>query len=329
MAQPGVRVLEESEMPIWDALAAGSVQGTVFHSSDWLLANAALLDQTLVFLGCFEEGELIGGCPLLLSNPYNALKVASSTAISIPYGGMVISGLENSKQRRRELHSTKVTVSILEYIVSEKFDYVNLVNSPGFQDIRPFTREGWSPKVYYTYMLPLEGDILKNTSKDVRQKVRKAQKLGIQSAREFDPGMFWDLMVRTFVKQGKKPPFSKGHLAGLLNLIKEKGIGDMWVARTSAGEVAAAEVFLWDQKMAHGWTAASAEEHLSTGAVSLLLYDIFTDLKDRNHPMINLMSGNTTQLSSFISSFNPLLVPYYGVEFTGLKYSILKRMKGR
>jgi len=115
-----------------------------------------------------------------------------------------------------------------------------------------------SPVVYYTYILPLHDDIFKTVSKDVRQNIRKAQKQGISSTRKFDPGIFWDLMVRTFEKQGKQTPVSERHLAGMLAMIQEKGIGEMRVASTSSGEMAAAEVTVWDAKMAHSWSAAAA-----------------------------------------------------------------------
>lgn len=38
------------------------------------------------------------------------------------------------------------------------------------------------------------------------------------------------------------------------------------------------------------------------------------DLKSRDFKEINLMAANTPHLTKFISSFNPVLVPYYKVE---------------
>lgn len=91
MRQLEVRVLGDAEFKEWDALVADSAQGTVFHTSDWLVGNALLLDQGLILLGCYDGEGLIGGCPLYLSRPYRFLHVASSKAVSTPYGGMVIS----------------------------------------------------------------------------------------------------------------------------------------------------------------------------------------------------------------------------------------------
>jgi len=59
----------------------------------------------------------------------------------------------------------------------------------------------------------------------------------------------------------------------MLAMIEEKGIGEMRIASTPSGEIAAAEVTVWDAKMAHSWSAAAAPEHLSTGAASLPCYD--------------------------------------------------------
>ncbi|MBT0732277.1 GNAT family N-acetyltransferase [Methanoculleus bourgensis] len=327
MLQLEVRELEGAELRAWDMLVAGSAQGTVFHTSDWLVKNASLQSQDLVLLGCYEGEELIGGCPLYLSRPYNLLRLASSTAALTPYGGVVVTEIERAKQRRKEVHVNRIIAALLEYIAQLEFDYVNLVNSPGLTDIRAFTRRGWNPVVYYTYILPLHDDIFKTVSKDVRQNIRKAQKQGISSTRKFDPGIFWDLMVRTFEKQGKQTPVSERHLAGMLAMIQEKGIGEMRVASTSSGEMAAAEVTVWDAKMAHSWSAAAAPEHLPTGAASLLCHDTFTSLKERGFSAINLMAGNLPHLSTFISGFNPGLVPYYGVDHTRLRYRILKRLR--
>ena len=67
-------------------------------------------------------------------------------------------------------------------------------------------------------------------------------------------------------------------------------------------------------KKAYRWSAASHTEFKDTGATSLLLYEIFQDLKNRGFKEINLMAANTPHLAKFISSFNPELVAYYSVD---------------
>jgi hypothetical protein len=329
MARTEVRALESGELTAWDELVAGSPQGTVFHTSDWLQQTASSLNRTLVILGCYEDETLIGGCPLLLSNPYRLLKIASSAALLAPYGGVVIAGVESTNQRKKESHADKVVESVRNHIVRERFDYVDLVNSPGFTDIRDFTRDGWDAKVYYTYMLPADGDLFNRITKNARNSIRKAQRQGITATEHFDAEVYWALTVNTFERQHSQPPFSKKHLLSLLETIREKNLGEMWVAMTPSGEIIAAEVMVCDQKTAHRWSAASSEEHLSTGATSLLLSEIITHFAGRSCSSVNLMGGNMARLSAFVSSFNPDLVPYYGVELSGPRYNIINGLNNR
>ncbi|WP_292519987.1 GNAT family N-acetyltransferase [Methanoculleus sp.] len=329
MTQIEVNELKTDELAAWDELVSNSVQGTVFHTSDWLLKTASSLNQTPVILGCYEDQTLVGGCSLLLSNPYKLLKIASSAALFAPYGGVVVTDIESTKRRERELHTDNIITSIRNYIARERFDHVNLVNSPGFQDIRGFTRNGWDARVYYTYMLPVHENIFDHISKNARRSIRKAQKLGVTATEHFDPEIYWKLCVNTFQKQNSRPPFTKRHLMNMLEMIQKKDLGEMWVARTSSGEVAAAEVIVYDSKTAHRWSAASSEEHLNTGATSLLLGEVIAHLVDRNYPSINLMAGNVVHLSAFIASFNPDLIPYYGVEQSRARYSIMSRLSNR
>ncbi|MDV2481665.1 GNAT family N-acetyltransferase [Methanoculleus sp. Wushi-C6] len=328
MDRTEVRVLDIDEYPAWDALVATSPQGTVFHTSGWLVRTAGSLNQALAILGCYEDDTLIGGCPLLLSNPYKMLRMAMSAALLAPYGGVVTAGTESTKQRERELHTDRVVAAIRDHIIGERFDHVNLVNSPGLGDIRGFTRNGWEAKVYYTYVLPVNSGVFERISKNARRSIRKAEKLGIVAAEHFDPEGYWTLTENTFSKQNSQPPFSRQHLMSLLEIVREKDLGEMWVARTPSDEIAAAEIIVRDEKAVHRWSAASAEEHLNTGAASLLLGEIAASCADRNCSSLNLMAGNRAHLSTFIASFNPDLVPYYGVERCGIRFRLLRGIKG-
>lgn len=330
MAWIEVRVLEPDELTAWDEVVAGSLQGTVFHTSDWLQETASSLNRRLVILGCYEDEVLIGGCPLLLSNPYGLLRIASSAAMLAPYGGMVIAGVESTNKRKRESYGGKVVESVRDHIVRERFDSVDLVNSPAFTDIRGFTRGGWGATVYYTHMLPADGeDLFDRITKNTRNSIRKAQRQGITVTEHFDAEVYWALTMDTFKRQHMNPPFSRQHLLSLLETIQRKNLGEMWVAMTPSGEIIAAEVVVCDKKTAHRWSAASLEEHLSTGATSLLLSEVITHFAGGSCSSVNLMGGNMARLSAFVSGFNPDLVPYYGVELSGTRYRIVDRLNNR
>jgi hypothetical protein len=85
----------------------------------------------------------------------------------------------------------------------------------------------------------------------------------------------------------------------------------MLAAKTMEGEVAVAEIIVWDHRQAFSWTAGSDIRFLNSGASSLIMNYYFNLLKDKGIPKMNIMMANIPQLSSFATSFNPILVPSY------------------
>ena len=327
MTDVEVREVRTDEFPAWDKLAACSPHGTVFHRSDWITTCAALSHRVPLLIGYFEDGRLAGGCSLYVAKKHGLLSFCRSTAPTTPYGGYVLHENLGTRVRDREARSRAVVLAIADEIARRNFTQVRIVSAPAFQDLRPLTWNGWTSQVYYTYTLPLVEEIGSTFSKKTRNTIRKAEKNEIRVRKDFDPRVFWELSLMTYRKQDLEPPFSRAFLTGMLDLIVEKNLGEMWIAETPSGEPASAEVVVWDDRKAHRWQAASDAAHRGTGATSLLLSEIVQDLWRRGFGEINLMAGNTPQLSRFVSGFNTVLVPYYGVERTGFLSDVTRSFK--
>lgn len=322
MSKSETRILYEDEYSEWEDLVNGSPQSTVFHKGVWISTCAKLLNKRVLILGNFHNDVLMGGCHIYVNRSI-ALKTASTNLSLIPYGGFLLQHSESTKVREKERKLYSVCSSISQNIRSMKFDNIKIINSPAIQDVRPLIWNGWSPNIYYTYMLPLTVDIEKEISKDIRWAIRKAEREGIRIKKAYDPDLYWNLNIDTYEKQDMAPPFSQGYLKGMMDMIMENGLGEMWIAETETGEVASAEFLIWDEQRAHRWSAVSSSKFKEKGATSLLLFEIFRDLKQRGFEKINLMAGNTPNLTMFISSFNPSLVPYFGVTSSSMKYKLL------
>jgi hypothetical protein len=239
-----------------------------------------------------------------------------------PYGGVVLAQSPSSKVREREQIFRNIVKSLFDAFDNEHFDHIQITNSPDFVDARPFIWNGWDSKIHYAYYFNLENDIEKSISKKVRNSIRKAIKNNIAIKRLNDYSIFYKLFSMTFKRQNLKLPVTKEFLEKMIDLLKTKNAGEMWIAETSSGEVASAEIVIWDTKRAYRWSAASHANFKDTGATSLLLYEIFQDLKNRGFKEINLMAANTPHLAKFISSFNPKLVPYFAVVKSSVKYKV-------
>lgn len=314
-----VRELKREEYKIWDVLVESSPHGTIFHNSDWLTTCSELLNKKLKIYGCFENEELVSGCSLYVYKS-KFFKMASSIIKMTPYGGVVLAQSPSSKIREREQAYSNIIKSLCNIFDKEHFDSIQLTNSPDLIDVRPFTWNGWDSKVYYAYYLDLDDDVEKGFSKNARRTIRGAIKNNISVKKlskddvERDFLQYYDLFKITYLRQGIQLSVSKEFLKNMIDMLYDQRKGEMWIAKDSSGEMTAAEVNVVDNKRAYRWSPVSHTELRKTGATSLLLFEIFKDLKERGFKEINLMAANTPQLAKFISSFNPKLVPYYSIE---------------
>lgn len=321
-----VRELKKNEYGVWDELVENSPHGTRFHSSDWLTTCSELLNKKLKIFGCFENGQLVGGCSLYTHKLKRFFKVASSTIEMTPYGGVVLAQSQSTKVREQEQTYSNIIKSLCNTFDNEHFNHIQIINSPDFVDVRPFTWNGWDSKVYYAYYLILN-DFEKRLSRDPKRNIKKAIKNEISIEKSNDITSFYELFEGTFSRQGLKPPVTKGFLVTVFDMLLKHEKGEMWIAKTKSEEIVAAEIFVYDNKRAYRWSAATHTELRKTGAYSLLLFEVFRDMQNRGFKEINLMAANTPQLTEFITSFNPKLVPYYKVEKSSTKYKLVEILK--
>jgi len=307
-----VKQVRKEDYDTWDELVRRSPHGAIFHSSNWSTTCAESLGIELRILGCFRRGQLVGGCSFYVSKR-GFLKIASATVQMTPFGGIVLEEPHASDFRRNEESLNDILKSLRITLENGHFDYIRLVNSPEFIDLRPFTWNGWQSVVYYTYYLDLS-NFENSISKDARWTINKAAKSGVTVEKSEDVVTFYDLLTETYARQDLRPPVSKEFLKNVVDLLHRQNNGEMQIARTKSGDVAAAEIIVYDEKRAYRWSAASHTELRKTGAPSLLLYEVLQDLKTRGIKNINLMAANTPNLARFVAQLNPRLVPYYGVE---------------
>jgi len=309
-----VRILTEPQYDQWDHFVEQSVQGTIFHSSAWITTSSKMHNVDFAIIGVFNNSDLIGGCSLYIKNIFPGYKIGYTIDQLTPYGGFVIANPTSVHVRESETRDHEIISLVLKKIRTLNLAKINLVNGPGLVDIRPFTRLGWRERVYYTYIMSLEKDIFLNVSHGARRSIRKAQKRGISIKKEYNPDIFWKLAIATYDKQKMNVPYKKDHIFTFMEMLIRNKLGDMWIAETPSGEPASAIFYIYDPHMVHGWLGVNDPGFKDTGAVSFILFETLKDLQKCGFHRFNIMAANTPHLAQFYSSFNPRLVPYYGVE---------------
>jgi hypothetical protein len=308
-----VTELTQGDLAQWDALVDNSPHGTVFHKSGWLNTCALSLGKKVKIFGCFHDGQLIGGASLFLETKWGLFTRAHSWCMTAPYGGFILSPPPGKSVHKKESFSRDIIGSLLQAIEREHYLYVSIQNSPEFLDIRPFTWNGWDSRVSYAYYINLNNYHEANLDASVKRYIRKAEKNRITIEPYTEISKYYDLYCETYTRKNLKPPAPKSLFTGLYSFIRDNECGEMIAARTPDGDVAVAEIVVWDNRQAYSWTGVSDSRFLNSGASSLIMNDYLKRLRDRGIPKINIMMANIPQLSSFASYFNPILVPHFEI----------------
>lgn len=320
-----IRLIKEKDYPMWDEFVTISPQGTIFHSSDWLNLSAKYFKKNLKIFGYFMDDELSGGCPIFIENKKGIFKIASSHCALSPFGGFLFKQFQSSKVRNIEKDQYNILEGLCNAILEEKFILINIINCPDLRDIRPFIWNGWQSRVYYTYYInksQFDKDAFSWNS--IRKDIHRAQRNNIKIREDLDSDLHYRLFSNVFEKQNLTPPVNKSFFDGVISLIKNQKIfGNMWVAELETGERVHSEIFLRDRKRAYEWSIGSNYENVNTGARVFSFFKILQELKEMNIEEINIMQANIPRLSHFASSFNPSLVPYFGIERDSLRYRLL------
>lgn len=312
--------LKKGQYNMWDNLVEESPQGTIFHTSPWLNACGRHLNREFRIIGCFNDDKLIAGCSFFTYSARGLLKIASSHCPMTPYGGVVISRPLISKSNE------DIIESICNLVSEDGFDHIELIQSPDFTDIRPFIWNGWKSNVRYTHILDIDIDLPDKIGKK-KKEIQKAIEKGIVIRKLNDSSCFYKLYIQTFERQKIRPPVPKSFFDELIESVCVKGSGDMWIAEVPSGEIASAEIVIWDNNRAHSIFAASDTELRNTNPNALLINEIYNDLRKRGFKEWNHMMGNVQNLSRFMSFFGTRLVPYYGVETSSIRYNMAKYIR--
>ncbi len=274
-----VRELVPSEYKEWDLLVEKAQPGTLFHTSQWLEICRDVLAKDLRIYGCFRNGELVGGCPLFVKNIKGMLKVATSTCDMTSYSGPLIKEGASSKASKRVQETHEILNPLREFLCKQGFDSIHLTFSPGFEDIRPFTWNGWDSTVHYTHYLNLKENVDNNLSRKIRRELKTATEAGLKTRASNDPETYYRLLSMVYEKQNLEPPLPREFFERVFKLIQEKDIGYMFVSETPEGEAVAAHLNLYGKKCTVTWSSALNPAFGRLGPNALLYYNEFLDLQ--------------------------------------------------
>jgi hypothetical protein len=306
-------VQQVEDSALWDALVQEADGGTVFSTSAWMTAVGRALGEKVVFYGCYKNGHLIAGCPVLLKGKGRFARAA--TPILTPYGGFLYARVGAKRWAKVEAEQSRAATLLIERLEKEAA-YFALAHHPDIHDIRWFLWRGWHVRVNYTYHIDIADlhllwDRFENRTKTV---IRKAEREGFYvGSGEEDLEQFMVLYERIYRKQGIPPPVPVDVVRRCVETITDTGLSRMYTAMTPSGEVVSAVVFILGEEALYAWISGADPAFNESGATSLLYWRVFEEMSAR-YTTFDFVGANKPSIAKFKRGFGGELVPYYVTE---------------
>lgn len=163
-----LRALEKAEWPLWDAYVVQHAQGTLFHTTKWLLS----FEQELLIWVWEEEGSIQGGFATVSTSVRLGLRRFANPPYT-PYHFPLYGTGQND--------SVTAQYAFYEALLKElkKAHIVDLKCTPGHHDVLPFHWHGFEARLRLTMLVQAKSfeAYLANLSKDYRKYYRRMEKL--------------------------------------------------------------------------------------------------------------------------------------------------------
>lgn len=301
----------------WDAAVARSPQGTLFSGTAFLRA-----------LGCrhrlFEvrDGKRLAALlPLIEDDSGTQVQAYAFT----PYQGLLFLHEPGLPTRQRVLDEYRIGELVAAELAT-RYRQVHLRLSWLAQDVRPFLWHDYhvagaphySAEPRYTALLDLSAIDAESYPMQVRacrrQEWRKAAAFEITEAVSVDD--FVAVYEQTFARQDID--VAEGTLALVRDITSAavtEGWGRLAACVTPAG-IAAATLFVHDQRRAYYLFAANDPAQRNSGAATRLMFDNILDAKRRGLAELDFVGVNSPARGDFKLSFNPELKLYFELHRT-------------
>jgi glycosyltransferase involved in cell wall biosynthesis/RimJ/RimL family protein N-acetyltransferase len=208
--------IQEPDFPQWDAFVDKSPQGDVFCYSWWL---DTITKGNFKILAVFENDEIVAGMPLA----YYLGKI-NEPPLTRTLGPLFtdLSELPHGKEITKKRQWLEI---MLEEIPLDEFEQFS--TSHNFTDWLPFRWRGLKQSTRYTHIITYED----KTEKEIWHGLNKGHKAAVQKARRLklkarvvdDFDLLYDLVEKTYIRQGLTFRFSRDDFRNLDEKVKNHG----------------------------------------------------------------------------------------------------------
>ncbi|KXS40681.1 MAG: hypothetical protein AWU59_2434 [Methanolobus sp. T82-4] len=309
MGGESIHISAIDDPELWDRFIDESPYGTIFHKWDFLRTVEKHTGSELHPLGVYITEELICIIPLFLKK-VNGIRMILSPppGTAIPCLGFVISPrcdvMNLSKKSQRMYEMGKL---FSEKIDSMNANYVSIVLTPMFYDVRPFKWHGFAIDPMTIFMIDLDrplDDILKSFSSSRKSAIKKLDSYNLKLVESDDVSMFYGSSVERYREQGLKFPVAgKEYLEEALDLYPE----DIKLYYIRDGEDNTLGGLMTAEYKRMSMWLGNVKPDVNVPVNEFLYWELIKKGQNKNYSILELGGADVPNIAAFKAKFNPSL----------------------
>ncbi len=299
----------------WDAFVESSPHGSAFATSALLHALPARAERWFLLVDGRPAAAAVqctqDGVPVLEPQP------------SVLYQSPMLAGWGYDKPVHRLVKWELETLEALIDRLTLRYARVSFAVHPALRDVRALQwfnyheprEERFHVDLRYTALLDLRERTCEQILDDARFARRydwkRSRKAGIGFETSADVAPLAALIERTFARQERVwDERDRRYLVAIADAAIRHGFGEIGVCRLPSGEVAAAALFVYDERTAYYLAAGTDPECRATGVGTAIVVDFIERAIARGLAWVDFCGVNSPQRGDFKTSFNAQPVSY-------------------
>ncbi len=308
-----IREIPYSEITLWDNLVSSSPEQSIFLSDSFLKTWEKTDPELNLFrLGCYKDGELVGGIAILHKKALKKIRIQNILSIFYTSSPIISGNYPNHSAGYYEI------LSNLARGIRKFFPYLRLECSPHLDDASAFFDQGWNGKPRYAHMWNIrDPEEMLNTMHRKKRYVRRAMKdylFSVEQEGDFED--FLSLYLRDLDRFSWQPTNSwiKAFRARV-EWMKSQGIFRLYTCRTQEGQLANSIACILSpcNKTAYGWLVAY-DRTIQDNAISPSIYYFAALDLCRDYTCLDIGEAANQSIYSYKDSMGTSMHPFWVLE---------------
>ena len=268
-----------------------------------------------------QNGQIVASMPWMLTKRFG-LNVITQPGLTQSLGPWIADPPPSTKYAKRLAREKDLSEALIDQLPDYKLFRQNF--APEITNWLPFYWRGFQQTTKYTYRLPDLADIQivwEGFQSKVKTDIRKAEKQGVVVERSSDIDSFLDVNELTFLRQGKKLPYSRSFVKRLFAACEENDAGAIFLARGKDGRVHAGNLLVFNQHCAYYLMGGGDPEIRNSGATSLAMWQAiqFASTVSR---IFDFEGSMIEPIERYFRGFGAVQTPYFAISHIRSKHVV-------